>query len=303
MSTTEIEKSNINKDEADKVAEKLADLNVDNTKEANGKPARRNFTGRRGGYRGRGGRGGRRNFVPRIPYEEQLKKIEEEQKNKKVIETGVNGYVKWFSVRGRYGFVARENGKENEKDDYFVHQSAIIKSSTIKVYLRTLDDGEKVVFDIVEGAKGLEAANITGPDGENVRGSKYSRQLLWRFRRPNGPPRRQRATDDGAAEKDNKNGDEAQNTEAGEARGAQKRRPRRARGKLAPNAQNEGVEKVGNGHKEDQGNGDGSNAVVANGEKKGNRRTNKNKNRNNKKGDAKQVEGGDDSAAPKLIDA
>lgn len=178
------------------VTEKLGNLAVDNNNKANeAEPARQARGGRptrgRAG-RGRGGRAGR-TFQPRPPYEDQVKQIEEELKTKKVLETGVKGYVKWFSVRGRYGFVARGKApEESEKDasekktdekpeDYFVHQTAIVKSSTIKYYLRTLEDDEPVVFDIVEGRKGPEAANVTGPNGENVRGSRFSRTLLSRW--------------------------------------------------------------------------------------------------------------------------
>uniref|UniRef100_A0A0K0DGB1 CSD_1 domain-containing protein n=1 Tax=Angiostrongylus cantonensis TaxID=6313 RepID=A0A0K0DGB1_ANGCA len=110
----------------------------------------------------------------RMSDEERRRVWEEEQKAKKVLEVGLKGRVKWYSVLGHYGFIARADGKP----DIFVHQSAISKSQTEKFYLRTLADDEPVEFDIVEGRKGPEASNVTGPNGGNVRGS---RRLLCRF--------------------------------------------------------------------------------------------------------------------------
>ncbi|WKX99026.1 hypothetical protein Q1695_014135 [Nippostrongylus brasiliensis] len=114
----------------------------------------------------------------RMTDEERRRIWEEEQMTKKVVETGLKGRVKWYSVLGHYGFISRADGKP----DIFVHQSAISKSQTEKFYLRTLADEEEVEFDIVEGRKGPEASNVTGPNGGNVKGSKYQRVLLYRFR-------------------------------------------------------------------------------------------------------------------------
>uniref|UniRef100_H0Y145 CSD domain-containing protein n=1 Tax=Otolemur garnettii TaxID=30611 RepID=H0Y145_OTOGA len=66
------------------------------------------------------------------------------------------GTVKWFDVRNGYGF---------SKEDVFVRQTAR-KEDTHGKSLRSVGDGETVEFEVVEGEKGAEAANVTGPGGE-----------------------------------------------------------------------------------------------------------------------------------------
>ena len=65
--------------------------------------------------------------------------------------TRVTGKVKWFDAKKGFGFIEHEGGK-----DVFVHYSSISGDG-----FRTLEDGEKVEFDLVEGAKGLQAQNVT----------------------------------------------------------------------------------------------------------------------------------------------
>lgn len=60
------------------------------------------------------------------------------------------GIVKWFDNKKGYGFIKREEG-----DDVFVHYTAI-KGEGFK----TLQQDEKVKFDIIQGPKGLQAANV-----------------------------------------------------------------------------------------------------------------------------------------------
>ncbi|HBQ63374.1 MAG TPA: cold-shock protein [Clostridiales bacterium] len=61
------------------------------------------------------------------------------------------GKVKWFNSEKGYGFIERENGK-----DVFVHFSAI----TMDGY-KTLEEGATVEFEVVDGAKGPQAANVS----------------------------------------------------------------------------------------------------------------------------------------------
>ena len=61
-----------------------------------------------------------------------------------------NGTVKWFNAEKGFGFIEREGA-----DDVFVHFSAIQDEG-----FKTLEEGQTVTFDIEEGDRGPQAANV-----------------------------------------------------------------------------------------------------------------------------------------------
>ncbi|XP_075410915.1 Y-box-binding protein 1 isoform X2 [Tenrec ecaudatus] len=111
--------------------------------------------------------------------------------DKKVIATKVLGTVKWFNVRNGYGFINRNDTKE----DVFVHQ-------------------------------GAEAANVTGPGGVPVQGSKYAadRNHYRRYPRRRGPPRNYQQN-----YQNSESGEKNEGSESAPEGQAQQRRPYRRR--------------------------------------------------------------------------
>lgn len=65
----------------------------------------------------------------------------------------MRGTVKWFNNTKGYGFIGRDDGP-----DVFVHYSAIVGDG-----YRTLQEGETVEFEIVQGPKGPQAADVQKP--------------------------------------------------------------------------------------------------------------------------------------------
>lgn len=62
----------------------------------------------------------------------------------------MKGIVKWFNAEKGFGFIQVENG-----EDVFVHFSAIQGDG-----FKSLDEGQEVEFDITEGSRGAQAANV-----------------------------------------------------------------------------------------------------------------------------------------------
>lgn len=62
----------------------------------------------------------------------------------------MQGRVKWFNAEKGFGFIEREDG-----DDVFVHFSGIQQDG-----YKSLEEGQQVEFDIVDGARGPQAANV-----------------------------------------------------------------------------------------------------------------------------------------------
>ena len=62
----------------------------------------------------------------------------------------MNGTVKWFNAKNGFGFISDEEGK-----DVFVHFSALQMDG-----FKVLEEGDKVEFEVVNGEKGPQAANV-----------------------------------------------------------------------------------------------------------------------------------------------
>jgi CspA family cold shock protein len=71
----------------------------------------------------------------------------------KEAEAMANGTLTWFNDAKGYGFISQYGG-----EDVFVHHTAISMDG-----LRSLKEGERVEFDITQGPKGLQAANVRRP--------------------------------------------------------------------------------------------------------------------------------------------
>lgn len=79
----------------------------------------------------------------------------------------LTGRVKWFSDSKGYGFIERDDG-----DDVFVHHSSIEGSG-----YRTLSEGERVEFEIMEEDKGPKAHNLVRLDPQSGGPSRHDRAI------------------------------------------------------------------------------------------------------------------------------
>lgn len=60
------------------------------------------------------------------------------------------GKVKWFDKQKGYGFIEQENG-----EDLFVHFQSVVAEG-----FRTLEEGQNVEFDVIQGSRGVQASNV-----------------------------------------------------------------------------------------------------------------------------------------------
>lgn len=82
-----------------------------------------------------------------------------------------SGKVKFFDTQKGFGFINDYRAEELGNEEVFVHYTSI----TAKSGFRSLAEGEEAEYEIVRGPKGFQAANVTGPAGQQVVGDSRSR--------------------------------------------------------------------------------------------------------------------------------
>ncbi len=85
----------------------------------------------------------------------------------------VNGTVKWFNSRKGYGFISSEDG-----NDVFVHFSALAGEGD---EYKTLNENDKVEFDVVQGEKGPQASNVVVTEKAPRQFNSYNKKRSYRY--------------------------------------------------------------------------------------------------------------------------
>ncbi|XP_063797708.1 Y-box-binding protein 2-B-like [Pseudophryne corroboree] len=111
----------------------------------------------------------------------------------------MTGTVIWFHVKKGYGFIKRHDTGE----DIFVHWTSITKNNPLKL-LYSVGDGERVEFEVLEGEKGVHAANVTGIGGVPVKGSRFAPNRRGSYSYCYQP--REKAVDEGSAYSEQRQG-------------------------------------------------------------------------------------------------
>uniref|UniRef100_A0A915DJE1 CSD domain-containing protein n=1 Tax=Ditylenchus dipsaci TaxID=166011 RepID=A0A915DJE1_9BILA len=133
------------------------------------------------------------------------------EKRGPLIVRGVSGKVSWYSLGKGFGFIERDDGEP----DVFVHSSAIVRLSR---NARILSEGEKVEFDVINGAKGPEAAVVTGVEEDSFvathscRSFRRNRQFKGRRGQTSGEEEGSNST---SSEDTSSDGDNSNTSESG----------------------------------------------------------------------------------------
>ncbi|KAF1806331.1 cold-shock' DNA-binding domain-containing protein [Mucor lusitanicus] len=86
------------------------------------------------------------------------------------------GRVKFFNSTKGFGFILPDAKEENDDiEEVFVHHTAIHNDGGFK----SLAEGEEVEYDLVQGPKGMQASNVTGPQGVSVQGDPRAQRQYY----------------------------------------------------------------------------------------------------------------------------
>ncbi|KAI7878062.1 CSD-domain-containing protein [Lichtheimia hyalospora FSU 10163] len=89
-----------------------------------------------------------------------------------------SGHVKFFNSTKGYGFIIPAEESGSPVVEVFVHHTAINGEG-----FKSLAEGEEVEYDLIQGPKGMQAANVSGPGGAPVQGDPNARRPYQQQRR------------------------------------------------------------------------------------------------------------------------